>query len=190
MTQITRVWTRKDETTPVGSAVLTFPDGAWSLRIVGGDGKTIAETKDVTEVIRLALGEQALSPLTDTYTRTGPLATAQAEFADKGTRLVNGEYKTRSGGSGVDPITAEIRKIVTALVKAADEKRTQKAWPLLDAMSPADRNDSLDERFAKQPEAVRADLTAKAKATIKARVAEAAKRKASKDALAEVAGGF
>lgn len=191
--EISRVFTRRggehSEAGTVGTATLTVPDGPWTLRVVGPDG-TLIGAGTLADIIRDAMVEQALSPLTDSYAGTNAIADAQAAFADKAKRLLNGEYKTRSGGGGVDPVTVQIRQIVAGLIKDADKSREEKAWPALDAMETAERNAALDEKFAAQPKKVRETITAQAEARVEENRAAAAKRAEAKAALAKATTGF
>lgn len=113
----------------------------------------------------------ALQTLQDAYAGAENAADAQERFDGKLKRILEGTLGTRTGGAGVDPVTAEIRAIIRGDVKKAvgDE------WK---AMEEDARNAAIDAVFADQPEEVQAALTEAAKEAIVRKAAERAAKAA------------
>lgn len=179
----------KSEAGHVGHITMVVPDGAWTITVVGGDGTKQSGT--IPANIVAVLVEQAMSPFTDSYAGDSAIGAAVASFNDKARRFLAGEYRTRAGsGASVDPVTVQVRRIVAAAIRAADEKREEKAWPALDAMTPSERNAALDAKFAEQKKGIRESIMADAEAAVEKAKAAAAERAAQKAQAAKLAGGF
>ncbi len=115
----------------------------------------------------------ALQTLQDAYAGAEDEADAKGRFEAKLARILDGTIGTRSGGgSGVDPVVAEIRNLIRADIK----KAIGDDWKTMDDDA---RNAALDKVFADQPEDVQAALTEAAKGEIARKAAE----KAAKAAL-------
>lgn len=114
----------------------------------------------------------ALQSLQDAYAGAENETDAKERFNAKLERILAGTLGTRSGGSGVDPITVEVRNIIRADVK----KAIGDDWK---AMEEDARNAAVDQVFNDQPEEVRDALTEAAKGEIARKQAE----KAAKAAL-------
>lgn len=114
----------------------------------------------------------ALQSLQDAYAGAENEKDAIDRFEGKLTRILEGTLGTRSGGSGVDPIVAEVRNIIRADVKKAvgDDWKT---------MEEDARNAAIDQVFESQSEEVQETLREAAKGEIARKAAE----KAAKAAL-------
>jgi hypothetical protein len=114
----------------------------------------------------------ALQSLQDAYAGAESESDARERFEAKLERIINGTLGTRTGGSGVDPITVEIRNLIRADIK----KAIGDDWKTMDDDA---RNEALDKVFGDQPDDVKAALTDAAKGEIARKAAE----KAAKAAL-------
>lgn len=114
----------------------------------------------------------ALQSLQDAYAGAESEADAKERFNAKLDRILAGTLGTRSGGSGVDPIVAEVRNLIRADVKKAvgDDWKT---------MEEDARNAAIDQVFESQSAEVQLTLREAAKGEIARKAAE----KAAKAAL-------
>lgn len=150
-TQIERIFSHRT-LGRVGHASLTVGKGKWSL-----DGQPLPEPS-VEHLMTFAL-----QSLQDAYAGAATLDEAQAAFAKKRTRLLEGTVGTHSGASE-EPHMPYVRRIIRAAL-TGDNKAAYDAIASDDTKA---RNAFLNERFAGLDEPRAATVVASAKAALKA----------------------
>lgn len=177
--EISRVWDRRatakgTEAGRAGAVTIRVPDGPWYITDSSGQFQPIP-----ANIVPVLL-EQSLSPLTDSLTGTHKIEEAQAAFAAKLANLIAGKYNVRGGG-GVDPLVAEMRRLVSISFE------TQKPDEWAGIKDADDLPERLDAIIAKQKGDRAEKLRATAQANLDKREAERLARAAKKAADAEAA---
>lgn len=134
------------------------------------DGKVLPDTS-VEYLLTFALQN-----LQDAYAGAESADEAQARWAKKLDRLVEGTIGTRESGDGA---TVEVKMIRTVL---REQVRKSAKWEAFKALADGEQNDKLDGLYAKQGD----DAKARIDADVKARLAALAARKTQAKALADM----